>query len=332
MSASILTSRGQVLQATLYDASGHDREVDVSKELVDGLTDSHLLWIDVEGGISDVKSLETLLDLPGRVLERVTDLQRPPYLDNYTGFHAYAVDAPDEKDGKGRAGVQLGFVVGDRFLLTVHNGPVPYLTEFKAQDKGETLIGRLSPALLAASLLDWHLTQYFAAVADIGAAADDLDATILAEGMERDVLDRIVSIRGEVSRLRRQLATQRPIFYGFARSDFALNFDDTARATYLKLAQRYDRAIDEVEHSREVVVGSFDLFTSITTHQTNKLVKALTFLTALIGFCGLVAALLGMNFDFQFLHTGIQGFSVVVALMLVLSIAGLIFAKWRRWL
>ncbi len=323
------------INARLYDATGHDEDVTVTPELVKALRQDQLLWIDVEtSDTDDCAPLMGPLTLSSQMIDRVLDLHRPPYLDNYPETFAFAIDAPDDGNlgSGGKRGAQLGFIVGDQWLLTVHGAPVRYLADFKAQDKGETKIGNLSPALLTASLLDWHLTQYFAQVADIEAAVDRLDAEILAQGTQREVLDRIVAIRARVSRLRAQLASQRSIFYGFARPDFALNFDETAKRTFADLSSRFDRAIDEVERTREVVVGSFELFTSMTTQQTNGLVKTLTFLTAMIGFCALIAGLLGMNFDLPIFKTGMGGFEVVICAMLALFAISLFIARRRRWL
>ena len=322
------------IRALLYDADGHDENVDVTSDLVCRLTDDQLLWIDIEGQLdATAVGLGAILGVTPEMVKRVTDVERPPYLDNYPNCFAFAIDAPDERDqdGADKPGAQLGFIVGDRWLLTIHAAPVAYLNAFTAQDKGETAIGKLSPALLAASLLDWHLTQYFVEVADIEASVDKLDVEILNEGTHRSVLARIVAIRTRVSKLRAQLATQRPIFYGFARPDFMLNYEKNAIDPFARLSVRYDRAIDEVERTRDVVVGSFELFTSMTTEQTNTLVKALTLLTAVIGFCGLIAGVLGMNFDLPFLKTGLIGFEQVVGSMVGISVIAVIVARWRRW-
>ena len=323
------------ISALLYDASGSDEEIAVTADAVQALNDQQLLWIDVEASDScDVAPLIEPLTLTKNIVARVMDLKRAPYLDNYTDCFAFAIDAPDDgKLGAGsKPGIQLGFVVGERWLLTIHAEPVEYLAAFKAQDKGETKIGRLSPALLTASLLDWHLTQYFGEVAAIEALVDKLDADILTDGTQREVLDRIVAIRSRVSRLRTQLAAQRPIFYGFGRPDFALNFDAVTEHAYADLSRRFDRAVDEVERTRDVVVGSFELFTSITTQQTNDLVKALTFLTAVIGLCALIAGILGMNFDLPLFKSGQNGFEAVVGSMAVLTALSVAAARWRRWI
>lgn len=321
------------ISSTLYDAHGHDHEVTLTAETVAALADDQLLWIDVQAsGGSDFSELAKALTVPETSIERVVDLERKPYLDNYTDYFGFAVDAPDGVGSDNGKGIQLGFLVGKNWLLTCHEQPVEYLTDFRTQDRGETLIGALTPALLAVSLLDWHLAQYFAEVARIESDVDRLDETILAEGTQRQVLDQIVAIRARVSRLRAQLATQRPIFYGFSRPDFSQKFDDETTAAFRPIAERYDRAIDEVERTREVVVGSFELFTSMTTQQTNDLVKALTFLTAIIGFCAAVAGLLGMNFELPFFKSGTHGFEIVTGSLVAAAIASMVVARWRRWI
>lgn len=323
------------LTAKLYDAHGHDRTVPMHADLLGDLAEDQLLWVDAEAiDQADRQALCALLAITQPMLDRVIDRDRAPYLDNYPSCYSFAVDAPDlrREDGTTAPGAQLGFIVGARWLLTIHDTPIRYLQGFTAQDKGETAIGRLSPGELAASLLDWHLTEYLSEVAAIEADVDKLDLEILNEGTHRQILRRIVSVRTRVSRLRALLAAQRPIFYGFTRPDFVLNLPGVAVQCYARLADRFDRAIDEVERTRDVVVGSFDLFTSMTTEQTNALVKALTLLTAIIGFCGLVAGLLGMNFELPFFKSGTTGFFEVISVLAFLSLLTLVLARWRKWL
>ena len=98
------------------------------------------------------------------------------------------------------------------------------------------------------------------------------------------------------------------------------------------LDREADRAIDEVERCRDVVVVSFDLFTSRTSQQTNDLVKVLTFLTAIVGFCAAIAGLMGMNFKAAFFETGNTGFIIVSGSLFAIAIASLVYARHRRWI
>ncbi|HEY0164316.1 MAG TPA: CorA family divalent cation transporter, partial [Sphingomicrobium sp.] len=98
------------------------------------------------------------------------------------------------------------------------------------------------------------------------------------------------------------------------------------------LASRFERAIDEVEHTRDLVTGSFELFSSRTGQQTNELVKVLTYLTAVIGFCAAVAGVFGMNFETGFFKSGDFGFYFTIGMLFAIIIVSAVIARWRKWL
>jgi Mg2+ and Co2+ transporter CorA len=226
----------------------------------------------------------------------------------------------------------LDFIVSERWLVTAHDGEVPFLQRFREQDKAETLIGLLTGQSLAASLLDWHLGQYFHEVSRIEEAADKLDERVLRESASQSLLGRMVALRRRVSKLRTLLVAQREVFYGMSRPDFALITDSGAAPFYEGLVARFERAVDEVERTRDVVVGSFELFTSKTGQQTNDLVKVLTFLTAIVGFCAAIAGLMGMNFKLAFFETGLTGFALVTGGLVVVALTSLAYARYRKWI
>jgi Mg2+ and Co2+ transporter CorA len=325
------------ITAYLYDESGADCEIDLAPAEVEALSENQILWIDaIAPDAADRNRLVAALGVTDETLGRLLDTDRPQHLDNYGDYIAFGVPSfagkPVTEPSTQRELTTLGFVVGRLWLLTIHAKDVTFLSAFQAQDKGETKIGGLPPSLLAVSLLDWHVSEYFDEVARIESRVDDVDEVILADGAVAPILAKIVENRRDVSKLRTLISKQRPIFYGLSRPDFALGADPRALAEFAALAARYERAVDEIERGRDVVVGSFELFTSMTTQKTNDLVKALTFLTAIIGICAAVAGLLGMNFEIPLFKTGMIGFGIVVTGLVVLAAAALALAKWRRWI
>ncbi|HYI42485.1 MAG TPA: CorA family divalent cation transporter, partial [Sphingomicrobium sp.] len=148
----------------------------------------------------------------------------------------------------------------------------------------------------------------------------------------RTLLGRMVSLRRRVSRLRNLLAGQRGVFYGLSRPDLQAVSESGAASHFKILAGRFERAIDEVEHTRDLVVGSFELFASRTAQQTNELVKVLTFITVILGASAAIASLFGMNFETRFFESGDAGFYVTIGALVGLAVLATIFARRRRWL
>jgi Mg2+ and Co2+ transporter CorA len=142
----------------------------------------------------------------------------------------------------------------------------------------------------------------------------------------------MVALRRKVSMLRTLLSAQRAMFYGLSRPDLQIVAEAGASPHFQVLARRFERAIDEVEHTRDLVVGSFELFASRTAQQTNELVKVLTFLTAIIGLCAAIAGVFGMNFETDFFSTGDAGFYTTIGSLLLITCIFTITARWREWL
>lgn len=329
------------IHAYFYDADGRDREIALEEVSLDTLGSESLLWVDVDSeDASDLDRVRALLNIDAAVW--VADEGARSQLQNYGDYFRFSVGtAPVSQDRDverphpadlNHGSVKVDFIVSEHWLVTVHNGHVPCLDGFREQDKAETLIGLLTGQALVASLLDWHLGEYFHEVSKIEEAADRLDERVLRESSSSTLLGRIVALRRRVSKVRGLLVAQREVFYGLSRPDFALITDSGAAPFYEGLVARFERAVDEVERTRDVVLGSFELFTSRTGQQTNDLVKVLTLLTAIIGFCAAIAGLMGMNFKLAFFETGLTGFSIVSGGLLAVALIALAYARYRDWI
>jgi Mg2+ and Co2+ transporter CorA len=108
----------------------------------------------------------------------------PEDFDNCFRFAIVALAADDAKRSREEltipAKVRVDFVVGENWLVTIADEELLLFQEFRTQDRGETLIGSLTSAALAASLLDWHLTRYLESFERLEAFVDSLDVRMLA--------------------------------------------------------------------------------------------------------------------------------------------------------
>ncbi|HEY0647342.1 magnesium transporter CorA family protein [Phenylobacterium sp.] len=323
----------------LYDAAGRDREVEVTPEALEQLHDRAILWIDIPGrDAAEIERVGALLQLDAVSVTALADPGASLRLDNYGVYLQFAaLAAPDssravEPGRRLNQDLRVDFVVGRNWVVTVHDQDVRYLRAFRGQDKADTETGALSAAALTASLLDWHLEGYFTEVSRIEAAVDEIDERILAAPSEAGLLEGILSIRRRISHLRRTLMAQRSVFYGLSRPDMGQSTDGDASAAFGSLSGRFERAVDEIEHTRDLIVGSFELFTSRSAQQTNDLVKALTFFTVIIGSTAAVAGLFGMNFDPPFFRTGSIGFFAVTLGLFALGLVAWVVGRKRRWI
>lgn len=329
------------LRAFLYDADGRDEELPVPDRLP-ALEERQLLWVDAVGrGEATLGALTRLFHLDAASARDLAGEGSCPLL-NRRGeyFHCALWAIADREPAERRdapppalEGVRLDLLIGRNWLITVADHEIAFLSEFREEDRGETLLGALSSASLAAALLDTHLTRFLSALEEVEDFVDSLDVRILRDGpRDSRLLAEVLKGRSFIASLRRELAPQRTVFYGLSRPDFSLVADAEAGDHFAALERRFERAVDTIEHTRELVQGSFDLFTTQLAETTNALIRRLTFLSLALGAIGAVAGIFGMNFQTPYTSSGVVGFWMVIGGLGAAVLAAAFVARWRKWI
>ncbi|MBI3652785.1 MAG: magnesium transporter CorA family protein [Acidobacteria bacterium] len=321
------------LQAYLFNADGTDQEIEFTEKAVKQLNDRQLLWVDIVGREEDdVDCIADILKFNKRSVNNLLNPVQRPRLTMYSDyFHVYVIavkqDTKPEYDH-----VPLDLFCGKNYVVTVHPKEVEFLEDFRSQLKGDTELGKLTAESLVATLLEWHINSYFRALENLEAEVDKLDEEILSSSPERSFIPELVKLRSRVSRLRRLLSPHRDVFYALSRPDFTLLADNESAPHFRTLNDRFERAVDSIETARDLVISSFDLLTTRTAEYTNDVMKVLTFATVMLGATGVIASILGMNFELAFFKSGAAGFWTVIVSMAFLISGSVIVAKRKGWL
>ncbi|MEO5565948.1 MAG: CorA family divalent cation transporter [Luteimonas sp.] len=326
------------VRVQLFDCDGGDATLEEAAIDPSSLSDRQLLWVDLqdnEGGDFDavLKRITAKLGLD-EGLTLLQDLDGRPHLVNFGEWFVVQVNAIESvrEGGTHFNGRGLNIACGTNFLLSVHRGPLQILDEFHARERGETRLGSLRAESFTASLLDWQVDTYLHAVTRFETAVDRLEVALLGERVHHDYLPQLAQLRRGASRLRRMLAPHRQVFASLARPDFRPDSEGKDEAEFRTLERRFERAIDAVEMARELVVGSFELFTTRSAQRTNETMRVLTFVTVLLGTLAVVAGALGMNFKATLFDNGNSGFWITLGLMGAFAILATVLARWRRWM
>ena len=316
------------VQSRLFDADGTDEAVELDKKLVEGLGERKLLWVDVHG--DDENELRQVADILGFERQSLRNLLEPigrPRLDVLADYIEINVVAIDEEDQP----LELFLLAGQDWVATFHRDDVAFLREFDERLGPDTEIGRLTAPSFVAELLDWQVGTYFGAVDQLEHAVDHLDDRALRASDREDVLRDLIKVRHRIAKIRRLLTPHREVFAALARPDFELVASSESAAYFRALVDRLERAISAVENSRELLIGSFDIFMTQTGQRTNDVMRLLTIITVILLPAGVIAGVMGMNFKIGlFDDPGL--FWVVLGLMAAIAVVVLIVAHWRRWI
>jgi Mg2+ and Co2+ transporter CorA len=324
------------LRGTLYGGEERDREVELDAKLVKSLSDTNLLWVDLdaidEGRLAEVAGT---LGLPeqavGGIAERESMAEMVRFPDCIR-LRLVAVQ-PAEPDGRRRRMPMLematiDIVAAQNMVVTAHEGTVAAFDAFNSSMHGDTRLGTLDAATFMAALVDQVLASYLEAVEEIERRVDALDELALRSPDPDSFLDETVAARRRVGVLRRALAPLRVALVPLGRPDVEI---PELGKPWPGVLDRLERTIDAVENARELVIGSFDVYMARSAERTNDIMKTLTILNAILLPAAVVAGVMGMNFRVPFFDEP-ANFWFVIAAMVTLATGILAFSRWRRWI
>ncbi|MGV8943192.1 magnesium transporter CorA family protein [Thermomonas sp.] len=316
--------------AILYQADGSHCDV-APEALARPERDDDLLWIDIDSdGAEALQHVCAQLDLPADVLRHLSGMGSKPLLRRYGDFivvHALVV-VPGGKLHFDET--VLGIAAGQNMVITLHHQPVAFIDAIRKREHGENRLGHLNARSFVAALLDWQLDTYHAAVAEFEGAVESLEEAVLA-GRQSDCTRELVMMRRGAAQLRRMLAPHRVIFASLSRPDFQPDDEPHLVDQFHRLEAHFDRAIDAVENARELVIGSFGVFSNQVALRTNDSMRLLTFATVVIGALAVIAGALGMNFKTA-LFDASWGFWEAIGAMAVVTGLAIWWGRRKDWI
>lgn len=324
------------IRSYLYDATATDQEIVLSPALVADLHDRQLLWVDIqEYEEEELDQVVRLLGLDPECLIGLQQRGRRPRLDsinNYFQLNIDVVQASVKETESKYDLIDLKFVVGCNLVLTVHRQPVDFLASFDSRIKGDSDLGELDAPAFLAALLDWHITSYFRLIEALEKQVDRIDAHALKPNHTRDLLSDLAGLRRQVGFIRRTLTPHREVYAAMTSPDFHLPTGRKSIGHYAVLNERLERAIEAVENARELIVGSFDIFTTQTALRTNEVIKALTLISFVWLPAGVLVGMVGLLERGPVYNLGRTGFWVMVVTIVLIGLSTVAAARWRRWI
>jgi magnesium transporter len=296
---------------------------------------SEIPWIDLDHREpTKAEELSATLGLDDDTRQRLADDGTRPFLaDRGSYIHVSALALIRSDGQRGPELVKIDCLVAPAWVVTIHEGRVPVLDEFRerACDGGET--GEVDGLELLANMLEWVLSSYLDAFEDVELALEQFDTRAMGGDMDEpeSELGHLVVLRNEVGAPRRALTSHRAILMALTRPELATLENDGHAERFGELRTRLEEVIQSARDSRDSVVGSFDVVIARTEQRTNEIMKVLALASVLLLPVALVAGVLGMNVKIG-LFTHSELFWVALAVILGIAAATLAAARVRSWI
>ncbi len=290
-----------------------------------------LVWIDViRPGEAEAAFLREQLAFHPLAVEDCLRGRQRPKLDRYPGYLFlvfYAGHINPERDRV--ALTELHLFLGERYLVTVHDGEIQEVTEiiarWRARPPQFSDVG-----MLAHALLDAVVDDYFPVLDHFSERTEQLESAVF-DHSDQGSMQQIFRARRELVLFRRVIAPQRDVLSTLLRRDLPF-----LRPELLPYFQDvYDhtlRVTEEIDALREVLSASREAHLSLASNQLNQTMRMLTGWSIILMSVTLIAGIYGMNFGFMPELEWRWGYFAALGLMLTLGTSLALFFRRRRWL
>jgi magnesium transporter len=320
----------RTIRAFLYDADLADGHVSLQNVDVERLTPQQLLWVDVSHK-QDVSTAAAALGLSPETVQAVRASSAEPALFMDDGYVHLVVVAPGNDAGTHSPHL-LHCLAGSNWVLTVHEQPIDFLGDFDDRMRGTTNAGKIDSHGFLAAILHDHVASYLAELRPIEADLDRLDLRSMTGRIDDEtVLRELVRIRLRLAKLRRLLEPHRELYPLLAQSEFALLSEASGASDFPALTDLLERTLQSMETTREMIVGSFEIYPTWTAHGTNKVMKRLTVASVTLLPPTLLAGVMGMN-SLPGALSNTSAFWISTAAMSSLALTTIVVAWLRQWI
>lgn len=280
-----------------FDADGRaTKGTDIA--LVAPPKEGRLRWIDLTD--QDAEKLSVLSDEFGFHPLAIEDClhfgQRPklePY-DDHLFLVIHGIQA-DWDSLEVTESVELHIFLGDRFLVTVHQSPIPEIERVLQRATQDAIVTRRGLDYLCYMLADAIVDSYFPILDKLLIRVDQLEERILSDGDDVELAE-MAGLKQMLVSLRRVLLAQRDVLSQLSRHSGSWISDETA----LYFRDVYDHVVrlsETVDSAREMLSNTRDAYMWSASQRTNEIMKRLTILSAIFLPLTFITGFFGQNFD-----------------------------------
>ena len=228
---------------------------------------------------------------------------------------------------------EVSVFVGSDYLIMIHDGSLKVIAELfegSASDEeklSDTVQGSTGYLLYSIYTV---LSSYCASVVvGLDRIVDDVETRVFDE-RARDLVKEISFVRRDVIADLRIMRHQSNVLdtlehhkYDFLNVDSAMYFGEVADN-----ARSLSAELDEL---KEVVEGLSDANSTLINHQTNRIIRILTIISAILLPLTAISSLYGMNVGLPLANTS-YAFAAVIGVMVAIALLMLAFFRLHHWI
>ncbi len=292
--------------------------------------DGPTVWIDlVSPSSAQVESLGAALGLHPLVIEDILEGNQRAKIETTDGIVHLVLFALTH--GPKFVATEIDIVLGDRFLLTVHDGAWDARASNHVRGDSLAAIMAKGPDHLLWALCDDVVDGYFPFADALGESIDDVQDRIIRQ-TSPEALEQLFALKRELIEVRRAASPTREVFSQLTNRDLAL-IDNEELVYFRDVYDHVIRLTDEMDNYRELASSTLDVYLTQVNNNLSVIMKRLTGVTVILAGIGAVAGIFGMSEAGTALGGGeASGFWLITAITVVLASGAALILHRIDWI
>ncbi|MDO5610959.1 MAG: magnesium and cobalt transport protein CorA [Pseudomonadota bacterium] len=285
-----------VVNCAVYrDGKREDIHLDDISEILAN-DDGSFVWVGLyEPGEQLLDKLQEEFGLHDLAVEDAHGAHQRPKLEAFGNTLFLAVHTAQLVDEHVRFG-ETHIFYGKRFFITVRHGASLTFAILRQKLEREPAILKLGPSVALHGILDFIVDNYEPIIDDFQEELDDLEHVIFSEDFRKETVQRLYTLRKELTQMRTAVAPMQDILSQLMRSE-TLGIPDEAKPYFRDVRDHAGRTIDVIDVLRETATAAVSVNLSLVNYAQGEVVKKLAGWAGLLALPTLVASWYGMNFE-----------------------------------
>ena len=287
-----------------------------------------ILWVDLDQPTDEEIKLilEGVFNFHPLAIEDCVTPSSLPKIEDYEDYLFMVTHAVDFTRTDKFATTELDLFLGKEFLVTFHRAPLrSVVTAFERITKSTAR----GPDRLAHTLLDHLVDNYQPVMDELRAELEELEESVLArDSAQKKLVNELLSVRGDFSRLRTIVRPQRDVIDRLARGDS--KFIHPILLPYFRdLRDNLTRLEDTAVNYHERLMMAFDIYLNKAAFEANEGIKFLTAITAVTIPVMVVGTWFGMNFESM--PELKAGYPWAIGITVITTSLMVVYLKRKKW-
>ena len=288
-----------------------------------------VVWVDLAAGTpEELRILSDVFHFHELAVEDAQSEAQHPKVESYDGYLYLILHGIHFQEAKHRfATHDVDFLLGDTYLVTVHNGTSRSISALRDLCPRNTQILAEGPAGLLYRIVDAMVDHYRPEVDKLESKVSHVEDAVF-KNPKPQLMRSILALKRDVASLRHVTLPQRDAVGRLARREFR-QINEVMAYRFRDVHDHLVRQADEATLFLDRITGLLDAHLSNQSNQLGRTMRMLTVIATIFMPLTLLSGLFGMNVPLPFgLSGSAAGFWVIAAIMV--GVCGVMLWIFRK--